>query len=543
MKRISLLLIGLLTTYQVFSYDQTTLTLDSDSLKEAPNNWWHLDPSHHQVPGINTQQAYEFLKGRSSQTVLVAVIDSGIDIDHEDLKDVIWTNHKEVAGNGKDDDGNGYVDDVHGWNFIGGEDGENVEFDTYEITREYLRLQSKYQVLSESQQQADSEWIYYNKIEKEYHNTVKKMERQFAGFKGFYDQYKKAERLLQAYVDQEELSKKDLISWDSPDDKITQARSIMLTAFDNGLDSEKMEEGFEYFTTALEYGYNLDFDPRNVIGDNTNDPYEKYYGNNDVKGEFSFHGTHVAGIIAAGRSNNLGIDGIADNVEVMVLRAVPNGDERDKDVANAIRYAVDNGAQIINMSFGKRFSPNKKVVDEAVKYAESKGVLLIHAAGNSAHDTQEVDHYPSPQLDMPQYRAGNWLEVGAVSWKGHEDLVASFSNYGKTTVDVFAPGVDILSTAPDQDYEAASGTSMAAPVTTGVAALLMSYFPGLSAQEVKEIIMKSSTSYQGQKVKIPGKQEFTKFGQLSQTGGVINAYEAVKLAQKSLPRNKKLKRD
>ena len=543
MQRISILLVSLFATIYLHADNFSNFSVDSDSLKEAPKNWWHLDPATADVPGVNTQKAYEFLKGRSSKTVLVAVIDSGIDIDHEDLKDVIWTNQKEIAGNGVDDDNNGYVDDVHGWNFLGSADGENVEFDTYELTREYLRLQNKYQVLSESQKQSDSEWIYFERVEKEFHNTVKKMQRQFAGFKGFYDQYKKAERLLKAYLEQEEITANDLITWDSPDDKISHARNVMMTAFDNDLDSKKMEEGYEYFTTALNYGYNLEFDPRPVIGDDIQNPTEKYYGNNDVTGEFAFHGTHVAGIIAAGRSNNLGIDGIADNVKVMVLRAVPNGDERDKDVANAIRYAVDNGAQIINMSFGKRFSPQKKVVDEAVKYAESKGVLLIHAAGNSAHDTQEVKQFPSPNLDIPQYRASNWLEVGAVSWKGNEDMVATFSNYGKTTVDIFAPGVDILSTAPDQDYEKASGTSMAAPVTTGVAALLMSYFPGLSAQEVKEILLKSSTNYQGQKVKIPGKSELTKFGQLSQSGGVINAFEAVKLAQKSRPSSKKIQRD
>ena len=543
MQRIIILLVGFFATISLYANDFSSFSMEGDSLKEAPKNWWHLDPSTDHVPGVNTHKAYEFLEGRSSKTVLVAIIDSGIDIEHEDLKDVIWTNHKEIAGNGLDDDGNGYVDDVHGWNFLGGADGQNVEFDTYELTREYLRLQEKYKVLSESQKQSDSEWLYFERIEREFHNTVKKMERQFAGFKGFYDQYKKADKLLQAYLEKDVLSAEDLISWDSPDDKISHARSVMLTAFDNDLDSKKMDEGYEYFTTALNYGYNLDFDPRHVIGDDIDNPSEKYYGNNDVTGEFAFHGTHVAGIIAAGRSNDLGIDGIADNVEVMVLRAVPNGDERDKDVANAIIYAVDNGAQIINMSFGKRFSPDKKAVDEAVKYAESKGVLLIHAAGNSAHDTQEIRQYPSPDIDLPQYRASNWLEVGAVSWKGHEDLVASFSNYGKTTVDVFAPGVDILSTAPQQDYEKASGTSMAAPVTTGVAALLMSYFPGLSAQEVKEILLKSSTNYQGQKVKIPGKGEVTKFGQLSQTGGVINAFEAVKLAQKSRPSNKKIQRD
>ena len=521
-----------------------TFVNDSDSLKKsAPNSWWMLDPESDMVPGISSGKAYEFLKGRVSQTVVVAVIDSGIDIEHEDLKDVIWTNNDEVAGNGIDDDNNGYIDDIHGWNFLGSESGENIVFDSYELTREYVRLQEKYSVMSESQQQNDPEWEYYNKIEKEYKVTVVKMEGQYAGFKGFYDQFKKAETLLKAYLEVDELTNEDLTSWDSPDDKITMARDIMMTAFDNGFDSDQLDKGIEYFTTALNYGYNQEFDPRNVIGDDIMDPYEKIYGNNTVKGDFSFHGTHVAGIIGASRMNGVGGDGIADNVRIMVVRAIPNGDERDKDVANAIIYAVDNGAKVINMSFGKRFSPDKQAVDKAVKYAESKGVLLIHAAGNSAHNNDEITHYPSRNIKSSGESVNNWIEVGAVNWKGNEELAASFSNYGKTTVDIFAPGVDILSTAPDQEYEKASGTSMAAPVTTGVAAMLLSYFPGLNAEEIKDIILNSAVSYKSQKVITPGNEEEIKFGQLSQTGGVINAYQAVKLAQKSQPKGKKLSRE
>lgn len=539
MKRIVLLLASFATSVYLYA-GQSLPDNNGDSLKPAPTSWWLLDPEYDQVPGISIDKAYNFLKGRTSQTVVVAVIDSGIDIEHEDLRDVIWNNTDELAGNGIDDDKNGYVDDVHGWNFLGGEDGENIEFDSYELTREYVRLQEKYSLMTEAQQQADDEWEYFVKIEKEYQSTVKKMEGQFASFKEFYDQYQKAERLIKAYIDQEELAREDLISWESPDDKITLARDIMLTAFDNGLDPDQMEKGYEYFTTALNYGYNQKFDPRNVIGDDIHNLNEKIYGNNDVIGDFAFHGTHVAGIIAANRNNSIGVNGVADNVKIMVIRAVPNGDERDKDVANAIYYAVDNGARIINMSFGKRFSPDKEVVDKAVKYAESKGVLLIHAAGNSAHNNDEIIHYPSRNIASTGDDVNNWLEVGAISWEGQTELVASFSNYGKKNVDIFAPGVDILSTTPDQEYQKTSGTSMAAPVTTGIAAMIMSYFPDLSAEEVRDIIRNSTVNYSKQKVMIPGKDEETKFGELSRTGGVVNAYEAVKLAQKSRPKGKKL---
>ena len=543
MRIIILFLTGLLWCSNLQADSLVPPGTDNDSLKTAPTSWWMLDPESNGVPGINVEKAYEFLEGRSSNTVVVAVIDSGIDIDHEDLKDVIWTNSGEIEGNGLDDDNNGYIDDVHGWNFLGNEKGESIEHDSYELTREFVRLQEKFSVMNEAQQRADEEWDYYAKIEKEYHNTVQKMEDQYTGFKGFYEQYKKAERLLQAYTEVEDLTTDDLISWESPDERITMARDIMMTAFDNGLNSEQMDQGIEYFTTALEYGYNQEFNPRQVIGDNIEDPYEKGYGNNDVIGKFNMHGTHVAGIIGASRYNDKGVQGVADNVRIMVLRAIPNGDERDKDVANAINYAVANGAQIINMSFGKRFSPNKHVVDEAMKNAESKGVLLIHAAGNSAHNNDEVIHYPSEKITATGSRVNNMLVVGAADWKGGSSLAASFSNFGKTSVDVFAPGVDILSASPDQEYEEASGTSMAAPVTTGIAALVMSYFPGLSAVEVKDILLKSVINYKNQKVTIPGKEEETKFGELSVTGGVVNAYEAVKLAQKSRPKGKKLKRE
>lgn len=543
MKKLLLVFIAISLCGNIQADQSVIIKSDNDSIKTAPSSWWMLDPEADLVPGISTEKAYKFLEGRTSQTVTVAVIDSGIDIDHEDLKDVIWTNVDEIAGNGVDDDQNGYIDDIHGWNFLGSEEGDNVKYDSYELTREYVRLQQKYAGMTEAQKENDEEWAYFRKIENEYNSTVEKMENQFAGFNNFYEQYKKAERLLKAYTDREELTREDLISWDSPDDKITLARDIMLTAFDNGLDSDHMEQGNEYFTTALNYGYNQDFDPRKIIGDDIDNPYEKTYGNNDVIGNYAFHGTHVAGIIAASRHNGVGVDGIADNVRIMVVRAVPNGDERDKDVANAIIYAVENGAQIINMSFGKRFSPDKEAVDKAVKFAESKGVLLIHAAGNSAHNNDEIIHYPSKTIASTGESVNNWLEVGAVSWKGGNELPASFSNYGKQSVDLFAPGVDILSSAPDQKYKEASGTSMAAPVTTGVAAMIMSYFPGLSAEEVRNILIKSTVDFSKQKVTIPGTEEETKFGELSETGGVVNAYQAVKLAQKSRPKGKKLRKE
>ncbi|MEL6926198.1 MAG: S8 family serine peptidase, partial [Bacteroidota bacterium] len=304
--------------------------------------------------------------------------------------------------------------------------------------------------------------------------------------------------------------------------------------------NKQIEAETDYYAKQSTY-YDPDFDSREIVGDNYADAYEKGYGNNDVRGPDSQHGTHVAGIIAAVRNNDIGIDGVADNVRIMSIRAVPDGDERDKDVANAIIYAVDNGASVINMSFGKGYSWDKEAVDKAVKYAQKKDVLLVHAAGNSAQDNDTSNNFPNDNykkrgLFKPK-RAKNWLEVGALSWKGGEDAVATFSNYGQGNVDVFAPGVDIYSTTPDQGYEFLSGTSMASPATAGVAAILRSYYPSLSAVQVKEILMTSTTKI-NRKVKKPGSGEKVNFSDLSQTGGVINAYEAVKLAAQTKGKKK-----
>jgi subtilisin family serine protease len=306
---------------------------------------------------------------------------------------------------------------------------------------------------------------------------------------------------------------------------------------------EQIQEGIDYYEAKVKYQYNTDFNPRaEIVKDNYADAYERYYGNNDVKGPDAFHGTHVAGIIGAIRNNNKGMKGVADNVRIMGIRCVPDGDERDKDVANAIIYAVDNGASVINMSFGKGYSWDKEAVDRAVKYAAEKDVLLVHAAGNDAKNNDAGDNnFPNPRYNkkglFSPKKAKNWIEVGALSWKKNEDAVATFSNYGGKNVDVFAPGVDIYSTAPDGEYKNASGTSMAAPVTAGVAAVIRSYYPELTAEQVKEVIEKSVVP-QNYKVKKPGSEERVMLKDLCRTGGVVNVVEAVKLATQTKGKKK-----
>ena len=289
-------------------------------------------------------------------------------------------------------------------------------------------------------------------------------------------------------------------------------------------------EGIKYYNNQINYNYNVDYDPRSIVGDDPNNSNERFYGNNDIKGPDALHGSHVAGIIGADRSNILGIKGVADNVLIMGVRNTPNGDERDKDVANAIRYATDNGAKVINMSFGKAYSWDKAIVDEAVKYAVSKDVLLVQAAGNDNKDIDIEPSFPSRKY-LNGEMASSYLTVGASGFVDDETLKASFSNFGKTTVDVFAPGVNINSTTPENAYKLENGTSMAAPVVAGLAALIRSYYPKLTAVKVKEIILKSVVKINHNVNYLKGTEQVSvPFAEICVTGGIVNAYNALKLA-------------
>ncbi|MFM8851502.1 MAG: S8 family peptidase [Cytophagales bacterium] len=508
--------------------------------QSVPKNWFLLDPESDSVQGVSSEKAYNtLLKGQPSKTVLVAVIDSGIDIDHEDLKTVIWTNEKEIAGNGVDDDKNGYIDDIHGWNFIGGKNG-NVSADTYELTREYMRLDKKFAVLDTTKlnKKLTVEFAAYKKIKDKYEKLKTKNEQQYNLYSNMYRNVRQSVDTIKAHLKTDKLTPDLVKNFESSDVRLLFAKGFILNMYKNAGDDADIEEfigqvkeGVDYYDVIVKYGYNRDFDSRQIVGDNYSNLYERGYGNSDVKGPDPTHGTHVAGIIGADRKNDTGIKGIADNVKIMPIRAVPNGDERDKDIANAILYAVDNGAKIINMSFGKSFSPEKEAVDKAVRYAEMKGVLLIHAAGNDADNIDVDKNFPTKKYSNGK-EAKNWLEVGASAWGANEDFVGSFSNYGKKMVSFFAPGVEVYSTVPRNQYKNESGTSMASPSAAGVAALLWSYFPELSMLQVKDILQKSTRKFDNLKVRRPGSKEEVLFSELSSTGGLVNAYEAVKMAMK-----------
>ncbi|MEJ7646303.1 MAG: S8 family peptidase [Chryseolinea sp.] len=527
---------------------QDTLLEDTVSI---PKDWFLRDPEVDHMQGVSAEKTYStLLKGKPSNTVLVAVIDSGIDVEHEDLKDVIWINEDEIPGNAIDDDKNGYIDDIHGWNFIGGKTG-NVDEDTYEVTREYIRLKKTFENMDEKKvtKKNKNDYAKWLVVKKKYDNDFKANKDQYDQYKQQLDLYENAFTTLR-FCDSvltkslgKPVNKSSLSEIEVTNDTIKFAREtlakvmenvagdIAVSEFLNELENylHQLRNGVNHYGTAVDYGYNLDFNSRTVVGDDPNNLYEKGYGNNDVEGPDARHGTHVAGIIGANRKNDVGVKGIADNVRIMSVRAVPNGDERDKDVANAILYAVDNGAKVINMSFGKSFSPQKEAVDKAVKYAESKGVLLIHAAGNDGDDLDKKSNFPSKVLGSGS-EASNWLEIGASSFGADENFVGSFSNYGKNSVDLFAPGVQIYSTIPNNHYENLEGTSMASPVAAGVAALLWSYFPELTAKQVKQILKESTRKFDGLKVTRPGSTDDVPFTSLSATGGLVNAYEAVKLA-------------
>ncbi len=509
----------------------------------APENWFNLDPSKDGVRGVSTEVAYNtLLKGKTSRTVVVAVIDSGIDIEHEDLKDIIWVNTGEIPNNGKDDDGNGYVDDIHGWNFIGGANGKHVIYDTYELTRVYKTMTAEFDGKSEEDVKGKANkarYAEYLKIKENYETASKKAAGQYAQIKMILN----ATNVIKAALGNKAFDATNVTAIANDENAVEatkQAAQVILNLMKNGLTEEdfngigKYEEAYK---ERVEYGYNLDYNPRTIIGDNYENVAERYYGNNDVEGPFAEHGTHVAGIIGAVRGNGIGMDGVADNVKIMVLRVVPNGDERDKDIANAIMYAADNGASVINMSFGKGYSPYESVVENAIKYAMKKDVVLVHAAGNSAENNDTDANFPNDLLGKKQKEAANWLEIGASNWGEDGNDLATFSNYGKEQVDIFAPGVDLYATVPQSSYESMSGTSMASPVVAGVAALLRSYYPTLTAAQIKQIIIESAVVVEGE-VNKPGSDEMVSLSELSKTGGVINVVEAVKLAEKTKGKKK-----
>ena len=498
--------------------------------------WQHLDQQADGVPGISADRAYrELLANRPATPVVVAVIDSGIDSTHVDLKPILWRKASEVAGNGLDDDQNGYVDDVRGWSFLGGKDGRNVGVETLEQTRIYGQYRTQFEGKQrKSLSNADkARFDLYERAKASYEKDKKTEDERLARITDASTANAAVFARLKQALNVTRLDS-GLLHTAAGRADLPEAKALYAFLHRAGYASDEeatksLAEALNRSRERVEKSLNPDYNPRAIVGDNVADLTESKYGNGDIQGPDASHGTHCAGIIGGVRSNGLGADGVAAAVRIMGVRSTPSGDERDKDVANSIRYAVDNGAQIISMSFGKDFSPEKQVVDAAMQYAAQKGVLLVHAAGNSSDNTDETMHFPSPNY-LNGKEIPNLITVGASSRFNTQDLAAGFSNYGRQTVDVFAPGVAIYSSTPRDTYATYSGTSMATPVVAGVAAVLKAYFPQLTAVQLKQIILKSAVPYHTQVLK-PGTKTMVDFATLSRTGGIVNLYAAVKMAE------------
>ena len=497
-------------------------TLTEDEM----NGWGHADLATDSIPGMSLEKAYKFLDGKKGVEVIVGVVDSGTDLKHEDLKDVAWVNKKEIADNGIDDDKNGYKDDINGWNFLGS---------IYKENSEYERIVKDPSITTKDE--ADKAQALYD-------GKVKAAKASKLRFDQMLQRVSSADAAIAKELKKAEYTKEEVSAIVTEDASLLQSIAVAKQMYGFGLPSigAAKDELTKLVTDAanLLNGDALKKDYRSVLGDNPNTMDQKFYGDNksghSIKSEA--HGTHVSGIIGASRNNGVGMNGIANNVKIIAVRAVPDGDEYDKDVALGIRYAVDNGAKVINTSFGKGYSPKKEWVWEAIKYAASKDVLIVNAAGNDGKNIDVEKTYPNDSKDLETEISDNVLTIGAMSLNYNEKLPANFSNYGKKNVDVFAPGVQIYSTTPENGYAKFSGTSMAAPSTAGVAALVRSYYPKLTASQVKHILMNSGLKINFEVIK-PGsasrqnpKGEMVQFSELSVSGRVVNAYNALMMADK-----------
>ena len=525
-----------LVTVPIENVDNNPLKISS--LTETQEQGWsHLDLKTDTIPGMSVNRTYsEILPGKTGQQVIVAVIDSGIDIEHEDLKNKIWTNPKEIAGNGKDDDNNGYIDDIHGWNFLGDVETEQLEF--VRIIKRYDSEFSKKTLATIPEAQKEI-FLQYQKAKAEYDASEGEAQQGKQQYGQLIQQITITEKEIQKEIQKDVFTIDDLKTIKDPSPTLQNYMGFALQILSQGTFEEaksQIQEAVDYYSGQLEANLNLQGKYRDILGDNPYDINNTSYGNNNVSGpelEGAKHGTHVAGIIAAERDNGKGMNGVANkNIKIMALRAVPDGDEYDKDIALAIRYAVDNGAKVINTSFGKYYSQNPEWVYDAIKYAAKNDVLIVNAAGNEGLSLDDPANtvYPNDQLDNISEMSDTFLTVGALAPKYGSEMVADFSNYGQSNVDVFAPGMRIYATTPGNTYEYLQGTSMASPNTAGVAAMIRSYYPKLSAAQVKNIIMKSGLTTNTSIILGGDSNKQARFNEISKSGEMVNMYNAFKLA-------------
>jgi len=506
---------------------------------DPPKNWHEMDLKTDGYFGVSLKQAYEFLKGKKSKTVVVTTIDSGIDTTQKDLAPVLWVNPKEIPGNGKDDDHDGYVDDVHGWDFLGGKDGKVDNAETEEEVRQYYKLKDKFAGLTTAPAGQQKEYAFWLNVKTTYDSTESKAQTELKELSMDLNALTATnhfvKRELKLAADQT-FGPADLDNIKSTNDTIVQSKMVWQSVFTQlggtGINNAKVLKDWSDEYTKENNTVNPDLEARKkIVGDDPDVNDGTPYGNNVLKTSEASHGTGVAGLIGAVRNNGYGIDGIADNVRIMALKAVPNGDEYDKDVANAIRYAVDHGAEVVNMSFGKKISPHKEWVDAAFKYAAAHDVLLVMASGNDGQDVDAKPEFPNAMY-LDGTTTDNVINVGASAWKSDTSLAADFSNYGKKNVDIFAPGVKVTSVDMDAEFNTEDGTSFSSPIVAGIAALIREYYPKLTAGQVKRAILESATPVNTMVNKPGAKGQKVAFSSLSKTGGIVNAYLALEIASK-----------
>ena len=515
------------------------ITKNSELTEAQLKRWNAMDLQRDTVPGMSVDRAYsELIKNRKGETVIVGVVDSGIDIDHEDLKNVIWTNPGEIPGNGIDDDNNGFIDDVHGWNFLGDILGDNMEF-----VRIVRKFGPKYEGKEESAiSEADrEEFALYEKAKAEFEKELQETTQNRERYQQMLAQLQPAHDAMATKLGKQDYTQEDLAGIENPTLMEQQQIGMLVQMLNFGENVpevlEQMNEGISYFQSRLDYHFNTTTDFRAILGDDPDDITDTVYGDPNVASsdptrDNAKHGTHVAGIIAAERNNGIGSDGVAGNVWIMPVRSVPDGDEYDKDIALSIRYAVDNGAKIINTSFGKYYSPHADWVYDAIRHAAENDVLIVNAAGNDGLDLDTVNVYPNDQIDNGAEIADSFITIGALNYEYGENMVANFSNYGKINVDLFAPGVRIWAPTPLNTYEFLQGTSMAAPAVAGIAAVIRSHYPKLTAPQVKQILMDSGISPNIEVILGGDPSDKKPFRDISKSGKIANLYNALIMADK-----------
>lgn len=523
-----------------FCFSQTPLTKKQKLSDEEYKYWWYKDYTQDTIAGTSLDRAYkELLQNKKGREIIVAVLDTKLDIFHEDLKDQIWVNEDEIPDNGIDDDNNGYVDDVNGWDFLSNDKGEFLAYENAEIVRVIRKYDpifkgKKLEDIAENQKQA---FQIYIKAKSELETSLNVYKVRLKNTYADYETFQKAQTLLQKMLKKEKFTSYDLYSLQKIEQKDTlvlQYVNFMKKKLRSSTTLESLKDGIEYYENGLYKTYNIDYNEREIVGDNDKNINDKFYGYHKVHGRVPFeHSIGVSGVIGARRDNNIGIQGISNNIKIMPIVMVASGDEHDKDIALAIRYAVDNGASVINMSWGKDYSTHQNWVHDAMKYAEKHDVLLVKSAGNLTNNIDVKRYFLSDYIEDKEV-VTNCIMVGASNYNATEKLSAYFSNYGKNNVDIFAPGVKMYTTKSDNEYEYSRGTSVAAPVVSGISAMIRSYYPNLTASEVKMILMESGSSFD-LKVRIynrNGKNTYLPFSELSKSGKIVNAYNALLLAEK-----------